>query len=247
MNAILTSRPYRFLATRVRYEHSWRNGDDYVGNDPFLAGHSAAFINDEFATCNVGVWPSGECPFENHPLLRKSYLANRERDDLSFHLTLLPLESVNVSLNLNYRNEDYEDSDFGITNTEHWSPGVDVSYTPFDRLTTYAFYTFERSRIEREGLAWVGFPQGGVPPIDQTVDFPGRDWNTVDEDTTHTVGLFLASTRSAGASACRSSRASSNSARTTSTPRAAERPTWPSARSSRPDSRTPTTSPRSTT
>jgi MtrB/PioB family decaheme-associated outer membrane protein len=187
IEAILTSHPYSFLGTRLRYAHSWRDGDDYVGNRPFIAGHTVGFIADEFAGCNVGVWPANECPFENHPRLRKSYLANREGDDLKFSLTLLPLDNLNASIYLRYNHEDYDDSELGITRTEHWSPGIDVSYTFFDRLATYAFYTYERSRIERNGLAWVGFAQGGVTPILQTADV-GRLWSNRDRDTTHTVG-----------------------------------------------------------
>jgi MtrB/PioB family decaheme-associated outer membrane protein len=185
---ILTSHPYPFLSTRLRYAHAWRDGDDYVGNRPLIARHTVDFFEDQFASCDVGVWPASECPFENHPLLRKSYLANRERDDLKFSLTLLPLENLNASIHLGYVNEDYDDSELGITNTEHWSPGIDVSYTAFDRLTTYAFYTYEYFKIKQKGLAWVGFAQGGVPPIVQTTD-PDRLWRNTDEDTTHTVGV----------------------------------------------------------
>jgi len=180
LSLILTSQPYSFVGTRLRYAHSWRDGDDYVGNRPLIKAHTEEFIADEFPAC-AAVWPASECPFENHPWLRKSYLANLERDDLNFSLTLRPLETLNISLNLIYRYEDYDDSEIGITKTKHWSPGIDLSYSPFERLTTYAFYTWERSEIEQNGWAWQGFS------IAQTTDI-NRRWNSTDEDTTNTVG-----------------------------------------------------------
>ena len=188
LGVLLTSHPYSFLTTRFSYAHSWRDGDGYVGNGPFIEGHTAEFIAAEFTACNVGVWPASQCPFENHPLVRKSYLANRDRDKLNLILTLLPVETLNFTFNFNYINDDYDDSDLGVTQTEYWSPGIDISYTPIDRLTTYAFYNYAYSKNQQNGLAWVGFGQGGVPPIDQTLD-PGRRWNSEDKDTTNTAGV----------------------------------------------------------
>ena len=40
LSARLTSRPTSYLNTRINYEHTWRDGSDYDGANPFIEGHS---------------------------------------------------------------------------------------------------------------------------------------------------------------------------------------------------------------
>lgn len=167
LGGILTSQPYSFLGARLSYAHAWRNGDDYVGNRPLIEGHPPGTV--------------APGAFENHPLLRKSYLANRERDQVKFMLTLLPAEELTVALNMNWTHEDYYASELGITDVENWGPGIDISYVPIERLSTHAFYTYQQFRSEQNGWSFTG---GGAGATD-----PDRRWNSSDTDRTHTVGV----------------------------------------------------------
>jgi MtrB/PioB family decaheme-associated outer membrane protein len=191
LGASLTSQPWSFLGARIRYAHAWRNGDDYVGNRPFIDGHTPIYADSEREDCEDDlaglvnpalVLPASECPFENHPLLRKSYLANRQRDEVKLTLNLTPHEDVRFAVYLNYVNEDYDDSEIGLTNVLNWSPGFDLSYSPFERLTTHAFYSYMDFRTKQTGWSFSG------GNLDHVTD-PTRRWKTSDQDRTHTFGL----------------------------------------------------------
>jgi MtrB/PioB family decaheme-associated outer membrane protein len=190
VRAILRSQPWSLLGTRLTYAHAWRTGDDYKGNLPFIQGHTAVPIEDALQAClNSGLVPTPECPFENHPLLRKSYLADLESDEVKFMLTLLPLEQLSVGLHLNWALEDYHDSEVGLTEASRLSPGVDFTWTPVERITTHAFYSWQQYRTEQNGWSFQG-PTGANPnrPFQQIQD-PTRRWSSRDTDDTHTAGF----------------------------------------------------------
>jgi hypothetical protein len=155
LRAIRRSQPWSALGTRLTYAHAWRTGDDYKGNLPFIAGHTAVPVEDALQACLAsGLVPTPECPFENHPLLRKSYLADLESDEVKFMLTLLPLEALTVGLHLNWTLEDYHDSEVGLTEASRLSPGIDLSWMPMERITTHAFYSWQQYRTEQNGWSF---------------------------------------------------------------------------------------------
>ncbi len=185
IGAILTSQPTSFFGTRMSYGHSWRNGNDYVGNRPFVEGNTPLVIAGDAASClGSGLIPADECPFENHPLLRKSYLANRERDEFKFSFSIVPREDTTLALYVNYMDEDYEDSEVGVTNVRNWGPGIDLSYTPCERLSTHTFYSYQDFRTMQNGWSFTG--TGAM--FTQVTD-PDRRWSSTDQDRTHTVGV----------------------------------------------------------
>ncbi|MEN8183681.1 MAG: MtrB/PioB family decaheme-associated outer membrane protein, partial [Myxococcota bacterium] len=165
LDAVLTSHPWAGVSARINYEHSWRDGDRYRGNDPFLDSHVGADPND----------------FENHPLLRKYYLADRDRDEIQLMLALQPLENLSLGINASYVDEDYDDTDAGLTKVTGTGSGIDLSWTPIERLTTHAFYSYQRFETEQDGWSFFG---GGFG-----FDDPSRRWDSSDTDRTHTVGV----------------------------------------------------------
>jgi MtrB/PioB family decaheme-associated outer membrane protein len=233
----LTSRPHSMVSTRLVYSHIWRNGD-YTGNAPFVQKHIPGYVDEEATACLAsdavlnGDLPASACPFENHPLLRKYYLAERERDELRFLLTLLPREDLTIGVNLNWAMDDYEEDSVGITGADHLSPGIDVSWTPLEQLSTHVFYTYQRNEVEQNGWTSVGFPFLGVPTFSQVVD-PRFRWDHETDDQIHTVGVgfdwqaipYRGSTTSAFA-ASTASPTSSPCGSATSSP-AGTRPTGP--------------------
>jgi len=185
LSARLSSRPTSFLNTRINYEHTWRDGSNYDGPNPFIKGHSAEFIQDELdgfgdpSSCfSAGLTPE-ECLWENHPLLRKYYLANLHRDKVGALVTLLPREDLTVTLNLNWWNDDYYDSELGLTSAKHLSPGVDVAYMLNEWLSTYSFYNYERRVSDSSGWEFGN--------VQQSLD-PTRRWSSKEKVHTHTAG-----------------------------------------------------------
>ncbi len=177
----LTSQPYSFLGGRLRYEHSWRNSDHYDGNEPFVKAHTSTLVSADFATCvGSGLYPTSDCPFENHPLLRKYYLADRDRDEVRVSLLAQPHEDVSVDVSMNWVTEDYDDTELGVTQIWTVSPGVDVSWAPTPRFSMHAFYNYMKNRTRQRGLAFSNIGQSVLPT---------REWRSTDTDRTHTTGL----------------------------------------------------------
>jgi MtrB/PioB family decaheme-associated outer membrane protein len=184
LGAMLTSQPFSFLGGRVSYAHAWRNGDAYDGNGPFRRSHAPSIVADDDADCLAsGLIPPNACPFENHPLLRKSYLANRERDEVKLSLQLAPLENLSFSPWASYRIEDYDNSEVGITSVRNFGSGIDVGYTPFARLSTHAFYAYQNYRTEQNGWSF----QANANLYTQVND-SNRKWKSTSEDRIHSFG-----------------------------------------------------------
>jgi MtrB/PioB family decaheme-associated outer membrane protein len=186
LSAGLTSRPTSYLHTRVNYEHTWRDGSNYNGSLPFIQGASPEHIQEELdafalpaSSCFLAGLTPEECLYENHPLLRKYYLANVDRDKVGALATLLPCDDLTLTLNLNWWNDDYYDTRVGLTSTEHLSPGVDVAYLLNERLSTYAFYNYERRVTDSTGWEWGNVGQA----LDAT-----RRWTSKETVNTHTTG-----------------------------------------------------------
>jgi MtrB/PioB family decaheme-associated outer membrane protein len=187
LSASLISRPASYVNGRVNYEHTWRDGSGYDGAKPFIEGATPEHIQEELdgfaeagSSCALAGLTPEECLFENHPLLRKYYLANLERDKVGALLGFLPREDLTVTLSLNWWRDDYDESELGLTEAEHVSPGLDVTWALNDRLSTYAFYNYEWRLTDSEGWEYGN--------VQQSLD-PLRRWSSEEEVDTHTAGV----------------------------------------------------------
>ena len=186
LSAKLTSRPTSYLNTRFNYEHTWRDGSNYDGSHPLIEGHTPENIQEDLdgfalpaSSCALALLTPEECLWENHPLLRKYYLANVHRDKVGALVTMLPREDLTVTLNVNWWNDDYYDTELGLTSAKHLSPGVDVAYMLNERLSTYAFYNYERRVSDMAGWEFGS--------VQQALD-PTRRWWSKEKVHTHTAG-----------------------------------------------------------
>jgi hypothetical protein len=126
----------------------------------------------------VGFDPATD--FENHPLLRKFYMAKGQKDELRSMLTLIPREDVSVALSNNWVHDDFDDAALGLQEMDTVSSGIDVSWTPIERLTASVFYSFERFIARQDSWSFSDVP---------TSQNPTRRWSGRDKDLAHTVGL----------------------------------------------------------
>jgi MtrB/PioB family decaheme-associated outer membrane protein len=180
LSAILTGRPASSLQTRIHYEHTWRDGSSYEGSRPFIASHTPAFIDEEATACIDDGFTLEECLWENHPLLRKYYLANVHRDSIQSLVTWIPHEVVSISASVGWTLDDYYDTTYGLTGYQSASPGIDVTVAPLEWLSVYGFYNYEWSRYKQKGISF------GNPT--QAMD-PTRDWWSRQSVYTHTAGV----------------------------------------------------------
>ncbi len=167
----LNTHPTEWVGTGIRVSRADRHGTTYRGEEPFLSSYDPAYT----ATV-AGGW-------ENHPDLRKYFLADRQRHTLALVATLTPGERWTLGVNTSYRKDDYETSDLGLTKSTINTYTADTSYTPFETVTAYAFYTLELLKSDQDGRQF----SGGAVKLTQAAD-PTRDWFAAHRDRVDTIG-----------------------------------------------------------
>jgi len=169
VGAEVYSRYWSWLTARAHYRHAWRNNSGYNGTKPQQAGWSPEFLADFDPATD----------FENHPLLRKFYQAAAETDAVGALLTFAPIETVGIGINVDWAHDDFHDTDVGLTDRETFATGIDVSWSPIERVQTNAFYNYEKFTSRQDGWSW-----GNVGDSQNTA----RRWQGSDKDRAHTVG-----------------------------------------------------------
>jgi MtrB/PioB family decaheme-associated outer membrane protein len=167
----LVSHPWPWIHARAEYQHTWQNTSDYYGVQPLYYGHSPESL--------VGFDPATD--FENHPLLRKPYMAEAQKDRISGILTLIPHQDVSVALSTNWLQVDFDEA-LGLQELETLSSGIDFSWTPMPWLTGSVFYNFERYFARQDSWSFSNLAQSQDPT---------RRWSGRDKDLGHTTGVNL--------------------------------------------------------
>lgn len=168
----VSSSPFPFANGWLEYGHAIRNGSTYVDNEIFLQGHTEAFLQ---------TLPPDQ-RFENHPAMRKFPLADRTRDFVNASLDLFPQDEVTVGLRAGYARADYDESELGLTKTSNLHATIDISYSPSDVLTSFAYVTYEQLERDQRGHSWNPFT---APSLTN----PGQRWSVDSTDDVLTTGV----------------------------------------------------------
>ena len=157
---------------QLRYTHADRDGSTYVGNEPFLSGYDPGY------TATV---PGG---FENLPGLRKYYLANRDREQVSATASFMPIESWTLSAALDYAKDEYNQSELGLVDSKIDSVTFETVYAPSPHWSTFLFYNREELTANQNGRSFAG----GANQLTQGFD-PNRNWFAEHHDTVDSYGI----------------------------------------------------------
>lgn len=156
-----------FAMFSVDLGHSRRDAGTYVGNRPLMDTRPPGTVGDD--------------DFENHPLLRKYYLADRDRDRVQLRADFHPGATVNLGAAFAYNRDDYRNSVFGLNRADMRSLSLDAGWTPMDELQLTAFVTVDRYSSEQTGRAFTAAPG--------QADDPDRNWWVDARDRFRTWGL----------------------------------------------------------
>lgn len=74
---------------------------------------------------------------------RKFFMANRDRTRTNLMATITPIEQLSVGLSLQTGDDTYPESRFGMQSDKSTTTGVDVDWTPMERLSLGAGYSKE--------------------------------------------------------------------------------------------------------
>jgi MtrB/PioB family decaheme-associated outer membrane protein len=158
----------------VRYEHSARSTSDYNGAAPVLASYSPEYM----ATL------APELRWDDLPGMKKFFLADRNRDKLHAFLAMSPGERVDLQLGVDYHQDRYPDSEFGLEKTTGWMANVDASFRATDEVSAHMFATYEDYGSDQNSRQY----SGGGAKAGQSAD-PNRNWSMSASDRTLTLGL----------------------------------------------------------
>ncbi len=157
------------LVITLDYSHQRREANRYVGNRPLMETHVPGTVDPEE-------------DFENHPLLRKYYLSDRDRDRLRLRGDFFVLPELNLGLSAAWNRDDYRDSSFGLNDSDMLSYTLDASYVPSDQVRLSAFVTIDRYQSRQSSRSFRGFAPA------EAFD-PERNWRVKAEDCFETVGI----------------------------------------------------------
>jgi MtrB/PioB family decaheme-associated outer membrane protein len=130
-----------------------RDVDAYTGNAPLLYSWLPGQV--------------GADEYENHPLLRKYYLADRDREEARFRADFAPGPVVNLGFSASYAEDDYDDSYFGLTQSEVRAMTVDAGWYPQQHISLTGFYTKEKYEAAQAARSFFN---------DASANDPANDW-----------------------------------------------------------------------
>lgn len=121
--------------------------------------------------------------FENHPNLRRYYLADRDRDRVQIRADVHPAQDWHLGAAFAFSRDDYREDLFGLDESRLRSWMLDAGYVPSDELRLSAFYHHDRYANAQRARSFTAAPG--------TADDPARDWSVDSRDIHETWGVSL--------------------------------------------------------
>lgn len=164
----LSLRGWSMGSLNFDYRSSNRNISRYRGNVPLIESHVPGTI--------------GAGDFENHPLLRKYFLTDRDRNEYRLRADLVPTTELNFGFSMGYAKDDYGDEYLGLNSARIKSWTIDGGWFPRENVSLTGFYTNDRYDSSQSGRR---FNSAG------DVDDPENDWWTDFNDKVKTWNIAL--------------------------------------------------------
>lgn len=169
--------PGDFLSGGLRLNTADRDGgSEYYGYTTFVGGYSPGYTNTVLPFV-------GGFPFENSPGLRKYNQADRKRQNGELFANFMPGDEVSISASINYSEDDYANSDYGLQFSRVSSYNVDVTWAPSAGVSAYAFASEERYKTDQDGQSFGGGTRG------TQINDPARDWHVKSRDDVFSYGF----------------------------------------------------------
>jgi MtrB/PioB family decaheme-associated outer membrane protein len=165
-SARVKTAPVDFATVTLKGAYGIRNGSGY----DFELPEEETFTPQYLVTNPLGM----------APLMRKFYEANRTRVRFGGDVRFTPLDTVSVGLRSDYIRDHYWASPLGLRDREDDTYTADVSYTPIEEVTTYAFYTLN--------FVWTEQSNRSFSTQGQQND-ANRNWFVTESDTIDTAGV----------------------------------------------------------
>lgn len=163
MKVSFDSKPTRMLTFRA----SWERADRSIDGEYLTEAQEYSFTHPE------GI--------NNLPGLRKFAQAAREYDDYTAQLQFFPIDTLQLSVGVSSRDEEYDESEFGLATDEVLQWNAEIDYAPGANLNFFAFV----HQAERESFQ--NARQSAATPSTD----PRADWDLLLDEKTDTYGFGL--------------------------------------------------------
>lgn len=149
------------MQVELRGEHAWRRVDDYDPTRPYRETHTSEYVAsvDE------------DLRFENHPLLRRYNLADRDRWRATARWSWQPAETVQLGSTLSATEDDYPGAEMGLVSSRTVGAGADMAWFPLESFSLDLFASYDRFSSHQHSRAF----RGAVFKQTEAFD-PERNW-----------------------------------------------------------------------
>jgi MtrB/PioB family decaheme-associated outer membrane protein len=158
--AKLNMHPLETVEGTLKYSYSTRDASTYVP----LSNQNILLENPVF-------------PESVNPLMQAFELADRNRNKLGFDVAFNPRNNLSLSLDVEYYRDDYHNMVLGLSQAKGMTFTPSLTYNFSERLSTSAYYTYEKLSSDQTGREWIP-----LPPTSTT-------WMESDNNLTQTLGL----------------------------------------------------------
>ena len=155
-------------ALTFNYRKSDRDVSEYIGNVPLIESHIPGTVEDD--------------DWENHPLLRKYFLTDRERDEYRLRADLFPFPEINLGFAASYNKDDYGEGYFGLYQAKIKTWTVDAGWYPRENIALTGFYTDEKYDATQTARSFSN---------QNSAEDPANDWFADTEDRVDTYNIAL--------------------------------------------------------
>tara|TARA_R110000796_G_scaffold49408_8_gene117917 strand:- start:2852 stop:4939 length:2088 start_codon:yes stop_codon:yes gene_type:complete len=109
---------------------------------------------------------------EQNPLLRRYYLADRDRTQIEARFNHSPLDNLNVDFGVRYALDDYTNTQIGLTESKDTNYDINLSYMINDDMNVNTFYNHQIIKSAQSGSANLSIATWQAD-IEDTVDVVG--------------------------------------------------------------------------
>lgn len=174
--------PWPEFSSRLQLQYADRAADTYNWDQSYYALLDAQLINTT---------PDNQ-RYVNHPELKQYYLSNRERMEATINFSYLPAVKWNLNLNLQWRDDDYDQSELGLTGSEWGRVHLSASYAASAQLSASIYAGYDQYLASQDSRAFRGGQEKNAfelyGPLPQASD-PAQDWSIDATDNSVTAGV----------------------------------------------------------
>ena len=145
------------------------NGSEYDGSAPFLASFTPEYAASQIVASLPlnGYW-------DNLPAQYKFFMAPRKRDKVRAFLNVAPTEQIDLQAAIDYKNDDFHKSQYGLQKAKGWAVNLDANYVVSDTLTGHVFASFDKYTTGQRSYAFNGGSRAITGGVDWTADIDDR-------------------------------------------------------------------------